>query len=291
MTEKNVIGMGNKDDQLPVFKSDIMSGEQPLISAVGSLGSVSPISSVKGSQSSFDGIEVWRYMSEKYKRNRLAKGNKSQSNENVATVPVNPDKRFQTNFENDNLDLSSQRDYIPWQQDLMRNILKANLPTDADLIEISNEEDFTFPDDGVLRVGDVMTKQVISVLESTTAEQVINIFNKHNISCVPVIHYLNKSLIGIFSVTDILNHIFDENAIASFHTDGTIFRQDSLFILEKPVSEYMTKQVIHVPVDCPVKDVCNLMSENNIHRIIVTDNQRVRGIFSSSDAVKILAEI
>ena len=70
---KNVVGMESKDNEFPVFKSDIMAGTNdsiPAVSGVGSVGSIAPIS---GAASSIDSIAIWRQMSENYRRIRLEK--------------------------------------------------------------------------------------------------------------------------------------------------------------------------------------------------------------------------
>src|SRR5690606_34149851 len=131
---------------------------------------------------------------------------------------------------------------------------------------------------------------VISVIDSTTIEQTASLFNKKKITGIPVVHYLSKRLMGIISTTDIITHIFEGKVISTFNTDGTFFRQDTLAILERPVKDFMNPDVITVSPYTSVKEACKIMSENNIHRVIVTENDKVKGVFSSSDVVRLLAK-
>ncbi len=81
------------------------------------------------------------------------------------------------------------------------------------LVGILTNRDLRFQKNHKLPIHEVMTKNVISVLDSTSIEQVVNIFNKHKIHSVPVINYLNKYLIGIITSTDILIHLFDQKSV------------------------------------------------------------------------------
>lgn len=51
-------------------------------------------------------------------------------------------------------------------------------------------------------VADVMTRQVVSVSESTTVSEVLDLFERHNIKRVPVVK--NGGLVGIVSRADLL---------------------------------------------------------------------------------------
>lgn len=295
--EKNVIGVEKKENQFNVFKADIMDDDSA-VAPVSATSSISAVGAVSGSHSSFDAIDVWRHMSEVYKNRRLAKEQEATQGE-ARTSPQtiqqpnkqNIDTGFQKSYEHDMLDFSSKKENSSWKTALMKSIHNAQLPVNDNLIEISKKEKYISPEDGILRVAEVMKRNVISVIETTKIEDVINVFNKYKISSVPVINYMNKQLVGIFTVSDILLHILDQKSVSSFQTQGTLFMQDSLAILSKPVSLYMNEKVIQVSMDCQVKEACKIMNDNNIKRLVVTENMHVVGIFSSEDAVKILADI
>lgn len=292
MTLKNVVGVENKDDQFPVFKSDI-AVNNPVISPVSGVSGVGAISPISGAASSIDAIDIWRYMSEKYRNQRLQRQSQLPPS-NVAPVAKEIDS-FQNNYEVDSLDVYSLRNnsHESWYEDLMNKVWDANLPIDKDQIQVPEQdsEDETIAEDGILRVRNVMSKKIISVIDSTKIEQVLTLFNKYKIHSVPVIHYRSKYLVGIISMTDILKHFFERDGKTNFHLEGTFFVNDNQSILDFPVSKYMNEKVVQVDCDLPVKDACKIMNEKKIHRLVVTKNDRVKGIFSSSDAVKILAEL
>ncbi|MFN8672804.1 MAG: CBS domain-containing protein [Candidatus Sericytochromatia bacterium] len=294
MVEKNIVGVEKKDDQFPVFKSDIMDSPSPAIAPVVSISgvsSVAPISGVAGT-GSVDAIDVWRYMSEVYKQRRLAKTAEQEEKANFKKMVQaynNQDKNFQKEYEHDSLKIS-QKESNSWKNILAQKIHEAQLPVNNTVIEISQNIKHS-SEDGVLKVVDVMRKPVISVIETTKIDDVIRVFNRYKITSVPVINPITRHLIGIFTVSDIMSHILQDKNLSSFHNQGLIFMQDSLAILEKKVGDYMNSNVIQVAMDTPIKEACKLMNEHKVKRVIVTEKMHVVGIFSASDAVKILSEL
>ncbi len=241
-------------------------------------------------------------------------------------IPNNPDllttNKFQNNYEHDTVQLSPPKDNLqsptykphiakPNQiksdknideqdkkhdfrdkiiQSLIQRLSNANIDVDPALLE-EGENNEIEPSGDILKVSDVMTKNVVSVIDSMTIEQVASIFNKRRITGVPVINYHSKQPIGIISMSDIISHIFDDGFVSTFPIEGNnMFQQDTLAILDKPISELMHTEIIEISTDTTVKDACNLMIENDIHRVLVTQNNKVKGIFTSFDAVRILAK-
>lgn len=293
MLEKNVVGVQKKESQMPVFNSDAMD-EESKIKAVSSMGGVTPISRVSIHESSVDSVEMWRYMSEMYKHQRLAKEKK----QTIPKPPVNKEKvrdsNFQEGYEHDSVTMPQEKKSGNILDKLMEKLWISNLEVDPQLIQKIEDEEYTHPDDGVVRVSDIMNRNVICLIESMTIEQVASIFNKRGISGAPVVHYLSKNLLGVVTMSDIILHIFDEKVTTSFHNTElaeTLYQQDTLAILEKPVKEIMRSNIIIVSPDTSIQEACNLMSENNIHRVVVTRNKKVRGILTSFDIVRFLAMI
>lgn len=174
---------------------------------------------------------------------------------------------------------------------ILGRLSTANLDIDPDMFdeyEENNDEDI---DNGTLKVSDVMTRNVISVIDSMSVEQVASIFNKKNITGVPVVHYKTKLPIGIITMSDILEHVFSDGFASSMPIEGNpVYQQDSLVILDMPVSDIMNTKPLLVTSDSTVQDVCQEMIDNDRHRALVIENNKVRGIFTSFDAVKVLAK-
>jgi len=288
MLEKSA--SGKKEDEMPVFRADIMDDKADAIPAVGRLGGVSAVSPVSINSSSIDGIEMWRYMSEVYKERRLKREREKEAQNNTSVLE-NKENTFQKTYESDSLDISSKKSHDKELMDvIMEKIWLANLDVNPNIVNPIDEE-LNIPNDGILRVGNVMSKNVISIIDSTTVEQIASLFNRNKITGVPVVHYLSKHVVGIVTMSDVIKHLLSKEVISLLYTEGTFFKQESLAILEKPAKEIMQKDVVTVEPDLPVKEVCKIMSEKQIHRVIITNkSDRLLGIFTSLDVVNLVSE-
>lgn len=181
------------------------------------------------------------------------------------------------------------------QNDLRERIISrlstANLDISPELVDEYENQEHIHSETGVLRVSDVMTRNVISVIDSMTIEQVATIFNNKKITSVPVIHYKTKQPIGMITMADIVEHIFHDGTVSTLPIEGNgMFLQESLAILEKPIRDLMHTDLVEIDSEVSVKDACKLMTDHELHRVIITKNNRVKGIFTSFDAVRVLAK-
>jgi len=299
MTEKNVVGAGRKDDEFPTFKSDIMDEEEDKIKAVSATNPITPVSAINVAVSSIDAVEKWREMSEKQKKIRL-----TNSKTHAQIKQTKPQNNFQKEYEQDSINIPSyEKHEESFLSELYRKIQTANTKLDSNsLIKLEPKEENKKQkkiDIGNLKdikVSDVMTTNVICVIDSTTIEQVASIFNIHNIRGVPVIDYQTKKLLGSITLKEIFSNTFKEKVVSTlninqdsfYNFDENILKQHTLSILEKPVKNFM-KKAITVSADTKITDACKFMFENKVRRVIVTEDDIVKGIFSAFDAVKILA--
>lgn len=174
---------------------------------------------------------------------------------------------------------------------ILGRLSTANLDIDPNLVYEYDESNEEISDGEDLKVSDIMTRNVISVIDSMTIEQVASIFNKKNITGVPVIHYKTKLPIGIITMSDILEHVFSDGFASSMPIQGNpVYQNDSLVILDRPVSDIMNTQPLLVTSNATVQEVCQEMVDKKRHRALVIDNSRVRGIFTSFDAVKAIGK-
>jgi IMP dehydrogenase len=72
------------------------------------------------------------------------------------------------------------------------------------LVGIVTGRDIRFEKDLSRKVKDVMTKQVITVPNGTSPEQAVALIHKHRIEKLPVLDQDGKTLVGLFTVKDIL---------------------------------------------------------------------------------------
>ncbi len=143
-------------------------------------------------------------------------------------------------------------------------------------------------------VKDIMSKDVVTVYETNTIEEVARIFIDKKISGVPVVD-AQKKLVGIISEGDL---VFQQKKLnppvfLSFF-DGVIQVGKSAFFDEiKKISAFlvkdlMTKEDLIVAREtADVSDVASLLIENKVNRIpIVNDENKVVGIVTRYDIIK-----
>ncbi|MFN8575512.1 MAG: CBS domain-containing protein [Candidatus Sericytochromatia bacterium] len=178
------------------------------------------------------------------------------------------------------------------REKILSRLSTANIEIEPEMVdEYDDLQEEQIIDTESLKISDFMTKNVISVIDSMTIEQVASIFNKKGITSVPVINYKTKQPIGIITMADIVEHVFSDGIVATIPIAGNInFQQDSLAVLEKPISEIMNYEPLIMDINSSVQDVCSNMTKHESHRALITENNRVRGIFTSFDAVRILAK-
>lgn len=122
----------------------------------------------------------------------------------------------------------------------------------------------------MLRAKDLMTKNVITAKEDTPILELAKILYDNQISGVPVVDNKGK-VVGVVTEKDILNIIFSGNV---HHTK---------------VADIMSKNVIKFSPDTEIDKVALAISEHNIRRVIIVDeNDRAVGIVSRRDIIKMI---
>ncbi len=143
-------------------------------------------------------------------------------------------------------------------------------------------------------VKDIMSKDVVTVYETNTIEEVARIFIDKKISGVPVVDS-QKKLVGIISEGDL---VFQQKKLnppvfLSFF-DGVIQVGKSAFFEEiKKISAFLVKDLmtkedlIVAREDADLSDVASLLIENKVNRIpIVNEENKVVGIVTRYDIIK-----
>lgn len=125
---------------------------------------------------------------------------------------------------------------------------------------------------------DIMTSPVISARYNTSLRDAENILKEKKITGLPVLDDKDE-IVGIISEKHLLS-IYD---IRNEEQDVTDMAFRMPYECRTWVEEIMTKKVIGVTEDAPLKEVCRLMVENHIHRVPVLRGKKVVGMVSSLD--------
>ncbi|AJC71896.1 MAG: CBS domain-containing protein [Thermococcus sp.] len=118
----------------------------------------------------------------------------------------------------------------------------------------------------------------------------------------PIRVYMTRKLIGvrpkdtvkrageIMTEFDIgsLVVVDDNNNVVGFLTKGDIIRRLVVPGLPNttPVKDIMTKDLVTVPADTPLRDVLDVMAKKGVKHILIEENGKIVGIFSITDLLE-----
>lgn len=148
----------------------------------------------------------------------------------------------------------------------------------------------------MLTVGDIMTKDVVTVKRETTVQELAEIFTSRRIGSLPVVDD-EGNLIGIVTETDLIEQ--DKN----LHIPTVVSIFDWVIYLEsekkferelkkmtgKTVGDIYTEKRETVTADTPVRVAADIMSSKKIHALPVVDGRKVIGIVSRIDLIRSMA--
>ena len=147
-----------------------------------------------------------------------------------------------------------------------------------------------------MKVKDIMTKKVVSVGPETKVKDIANLLIKHDITGVPVIK--DKKVIGIVTEADL---IMQEGKIRIpdfiqfleariYLKDGKKFEAELKKIFGITAKEVMTSKVIVITSEASIADLVQLITDHHINPVPVVKDDRLVGIVSRADIVKLLTE-
>jgi CBS domain-containing protein len=127
-------------------------------------------------------------------------------------------------------------------------------------------------------VAEVMTKPVVTVLESDTLGEVTSRMVKANLKRLPVVN-LDGKLVGMLSRLDILRQVAN--------TPPPVLPEEQIFPHAlRLVRDIMTMDIPMVSQDEDLSAIIEKFSRSNSHRLIVVDAQgKAIGLISASDVV------
>ncbi len=141
---------------------------------------------------------------------------------------------------------------------------------------------------------DVMNTNVITIGKDISIKELSDLLLDNNISGVPVLDE-QGNMIGIVTEGDIIVQDTDLHFPRYFKLLDSIIYLESLSKFKKSlkkhlatkVEDIMTEEVITVTETTPVNEIANLMTEKNINRVpVVDEDKKLVGIITRSDIVK-----
>ena len=139
---------------------------------------------------------------------------------------------------------------------------------------------------GLMRVDDLMTRDVVTVTPATALRDAASLLVEHAISGVPVVSE-NGEVVGVVSEADILvkaGGSVSRNRLLGWLLDPDLGLDEK--IRAETVGEAMTSPALVVSPSRPVYEAARLMVSENVNRLPVVDDGRLVGILTRADIVR-----
>lgn len=148
-------------------------------------------------------------------------------------------------------------------------------------------------EDGSMKVGDVQTWGVVSVLPEDSVDRAIALMLGHRASGLPVID-ANGALVGVITEGDLLRRAEIGTEVQRSQWRELLagpgkLAEDYTRAHGRTVSELMTGRVVTIASTAPLAEAVDLMTRHKIKRIPVVDGDRVVGVLSRADVLRALS--
>lgn len=163
-----------------------------------------------------------------------------------------------------------------------------------------------------VKARDVMRTDVVALQSLSPVEEAVAILEEYHIRGAPVVNPAGE-LVGVLTTSDILNKARMEGGTIESRardysmTDPSLREeQGETFWDEEPsfskedyspellgrvtVGDWMHPEIVCVGPEEPLKSVCQTLKRHSIHRVFVVEGQKLRGVISSFDVVRYVAD-
>ena len=168
----------------------------------------------------------------------------------------------------------------------------------VDLEKLSSFDDFSN-----LSVGELMTREILTVYEGWSIRRLAGFFVKHHISGAPVIA-ADDELVGVVAQSDVVR--FESRTptekemerLVEFYCGpyGSGLTEDDMRHMKEKANDYctvnsiMTPEVCSVDISMSASDACVEIVKQDLHRLFVTENGRLVGVVSAMDFLRRLVK-
>lgn len=137
---------------------------------------------------------------------------------------------------------------------------------------------------------DIMKTELVAVTPDTSLARLEDTLVGRQIGGAPVIE--NGRLVGIVSRSDIVRYFSIQRSMAELlgKTRASESARKHEAEPHLTVRAIMAETLVTVPPEAPVEQVARLMVERHVHRILVTEGDRVVGLISALDLARLIAE-
>jgi CBS domain-containing protein len=161
-----------------------------------------------------------------------------------------------------------------------------------------------------VRARDLMREEVVTLAPEDTIDSALQIFEESHIGGAPVVDSGGK-LIGVLTLSDVARpeHVEGDRIQtqpAGFELAEEVGEEeeedpdpDAIFFAKENyssevrgrelVSDWMAREVISVRPTATLAEICEVLVNQGIHRLFVTEGDKLLGVVSSMDVVRCVA--
>ena len=147
----------------------------------------------------------------------------------------------------------------------------------------------------MMKAKEIMTKDVITVKQDATIEEIAKVLIDNKISGVPVLDH-DGNLVGMVTEGDLLHKETSPRIPDFINILGAIiyyngverYNEDFKKIMAGQAKEIMTDKVVVTSEDVEIADVARLMIRHGIKRIPIVKGAKIVGIISRADIIQTL---
>jgi CBS domain-containing protein len=161
----------------------------------------------------------------------------------------------------------------------------------------TTEMSLTIPDAARKKISDIMTKEIVKVGPDTRVRDIAQLMTDHGVSGLPVVDK-DDQLLGVVTEMDMIVRN------TRFKIPNFIMILDHIIYLETPqqfqerlenmlgvtAQEIMTEEPATIAPDATIEELSELMADREVNPIPVVENNRLVGIISRADIIRLMAE-
>ena len=131
-------------------------------------------------------------------------------------------------------------------------------------------------------ISTIMTKDIITLNSTDKLDTAERLFKENKIRHIPVVE--GEKIIGMLSLTDLLRISFADGAYDDeSDVETTVYNMFT-------ISQVMAKNLKSVSSTATIKEVAEILAENEFHALPVVENDNLVGIVTTTDLIKYLLE-
>lgn len=139
----------------------------------------------------------------------------------------------------------------------------------------------------IRRIRNVMTRDVVTVTDTTPFAELVRKMAEHGVSALPVLDQ-DERLVGIVSEADLLRkEEYQDERNGRHLLEGRGRRAARAKAAGRTAADLMTSPVVTIDSDATIPEAARLLARHRIKRLPVVDDGRLIGIASRSDLLRL----